>query len=291
MPDTAVEPCPYMILVFSVGSGTGRSEIAASLAYMLATRGERVWLVDGNLFAPSLDLLLGHMDCTTNLSQYLAGTEPVVPTYDLSAAGPDGTRGHLFLTPASREEEARREVEDVLHDGDLLSERLPTGILRQAAEKGIDVIVVDSVPSFEPINRVWLAMTDLLLIVSGPNSVDSELLHTVFSEDSVRGVDRKLVLFNNLELDARRRPRWAMGTIPYRQRVTDFINRHQDRQIFGLDVEFFPDPLPFSEELATYDHCDGLFVQHEPESSFARQMEHIAEVVQEKMSCPDAPAK
>ena len=290
MPESAVASCPFMILVFSVGGGTGRSEIAASLAHMLATRGEHVWLVDGNLFAPSLDLLLGCPECTADLSQFLAGGVSVIPTYDLLVDNDDGgAGGYLLLTPASRAEEARRGVEEVLVDGDLLAERLPSGILMRAAEKGVDVIIVDTVPSFAPINRVWLAMTRLLLVVSGPNAVDSELLRTIFCEESVHRVDWKLVHFNNLELDCGRRPRGAMGTIPYRQQVADFIKQYQDGMIFGPDVEIFPDPVPFSEELATYDHRGGLFVKHEPDSSFARRMARIADVVRDVMTRQGSP--
>ena len=46
-----------IITISSPGGGTGKSEIAAHVAYILANRGKRVWLIDANLFTPSLDLI------------------------------------------------------------------------------------------------------------------------------------------------------------------------------------------------------------------------------------------
>ena len=280
MPNNDGTCLPYTVLTFSIGCGTGRSEIAASLAYLLATRGYRVWLVDGNLFAPSLDLLLGFRDGTDTLCQYLAGSQAMVPAYDIPVPVENGESGGLLLTPASRDETVRRQVEEVLQDSDWLAERLPEGIMQRAAMSTVDVIVVDSVPDLTPINRVWLAMSSLLLVVSGPNSVDSELLQTVFREDGVRDVTRKLVLFNNLELDDAHTPRGAMAPGLYEKRVADLIRSHTTGMIFGQDVEVFPAPVPFSSSLATFDHRDGLFVQHHPSSSFSRRMIRLSELVE-----------
>lgn len=279
-------PRPHVILTFSIGGGTGRSEIGASIAYGLAQRGRRVWLIDGNLFAPVLDLIFGCECCVPTLSDYLAGSVPGIPTNDLSKTILDAG-GRLFLTPSSRDKAVRKQLEPVLEDADVLAERLPAGILTRAQDEQVDVIVIDSVPSFEPINKVWLALTDLLLIISRANALDIELLRTVLNEETVDDVTRKMIVFNNLELDACRCPRTAMETAKYQQRVADLIQRHQKGTLFhstGANkesgaIEIYPDPVPYSEALAAHDRCQGLFMRHEPASPFAIHMDHLVDVI------------
>ncbi len=281
---------PRVILTFSIGGGTGRSEIAASIAYGLAQRGQRVWLIDGNLFAPALDLIFGCEGCSSTLSEYLAGSVPVIPINDLSETILENG-GRLFLTPSSRDKVVRKQLEPVLEDADVLAERLPEGILTRAQDDQVDVVVIDSVPSFEPINKVWLALTDLLLIISRANALDIELLRTVLNEETVDDVTRKLIVFNNLQLDDCRCPRTAMETAKYQQRVADLILQHQKGMLFcgtranteSRAIEIFPKPVPYSEALATHDRCQGLFIRHEPASPFALQMDHLVEVVLSRM--------
>ena len=99
--------CPAnekVLVVYSPAGGNGKSEIAANIAYYLAKTGYRIWLIDANTHAPTLDLIL----CAPELDHdglvgFLKDTGAT--TFPVSSLSPrcidKGTfQGQLLFTPS-----------------------------------------------------------------------------------------------------------------------------------------------------------------------------------------------
>lgn len=113
-----------VMAVHSHGGGTGKSHFAMNLAAVLATRGRRVCLVDTDVQAPGLHVLLGLTDDTlpSTLSDYLVGDCDIEQAaYDVTERlGPAAT-GRLVFVPS----------------------RLDAGIIARLVGRGYDVGLLD----------------------------------------------------------------------------------------------------------------------------------------------------
>src|SRR3954464_4459840 len=93
-----------VITMHSFRRGTGKSNVAANIAVLLALQGRRVALVDANFNSPGLQTLfslhvanLGH-----SFNDYLFEECDIQQAaYDVTAGLPQTTGGRLFVVPAS----------------------------------------------------------------------------------------------------------------------------------------------------------------------------------------------
>ncbi len=105
-----LSPWEKVITIYSPGSGTGKSEIAASLAYLMAEKGKKIWLIDANLFAPSLDIVYNMtVDNYKTLNEFLLNDElSQIPVCNISHVVKSNTGGQLYLTPSIRNDTDKR---------------------------------------------------------------------------------------------------------------------------------------------------------------------------------------
>ena len=279
-----------IITIYSPGGGTGKSEIAASLAYLLGKKGKKVWLIDANLFAPSLDILfnISYNHCDT-LTEFIINEEvSEIPVCNISHIIIPHSGGQLYLTPCIRYDADKRfKAEEALVDDINACEKIPEALSSGLGEE-IDFIIVDTHPGFERINQVWLGITKYLLIVSRMNDIDVENLKMLLKDRNILDIWKKLIVFNNVYLDEDRN---AFQTMENHQMIAKFLNICQNPAIItgtqgghGTTVEIFRHSIPYSEALASYPREKGLYIKSHPVSTFATILESLSEKIHEDFS-------
>jgi len=160
-----------IISIHSFRGGTGKSNTTANLAALMASRGQRVGVVDTDIASPGIHVLFGMGDTGAgrSLNDYLWGRCPIEDTaHDVTASVGSGLRGKVLLIPSSIKvgEIARilREGYDVglLNDGF----RELIGALR------LDALLVDTHPGLNEETLLSMAISDVLVIVLRPDQQD-----------------------------------------------------------------------------------------------------------------------
>ena len=196
-----------ILVVYSAGCGNGKSEIAANLAFSIARRGVRTWVLDANTFAPAQDFIFGITSPGPNFSHFLIDSSiHDMPVYPLNKIFSNPHPVPLLLTPAERDnQETRFALQEIFNSGTDIYSRIPEAVFKAMVHHKIDLLIVDTHPSFERINEVWMGMTEFLLIISRINPVDLENLKSLLKDPSVNDIAQKLVVFTNVHLDKSRK--------------------------------------------------------------------------------------
>jgi len=283
-----------IIVVYSPGGGTGKSEIAANLAYCLAQRGLRTWILDTNTFAPAQDIIFGFPAAKKTFSDFLLGhMDTAIPCYDISENLNVGNTGHLFLTPCCRADpEIRFNLQEQLASGTILYGEIPAAIFRGMSANQIDLLIIDTFSSFEPINEVWLGLTKCLMLVSRINDIDLENLKAMLNDANIADIERKLLIFSNVQRDEEGRALADLDNSIVARRVDDGRHRAdlaeyllQAPVISGLQgagLEIYERAFLYSEALAAFvngNRRKGLFVQQKRDDQFSITVKHLADTI------------
>ncbi|MDD4136912.1 MAG: P-loop NTPase [Methanoregula sp.] len=281
-----------IMVIYSPGGGNGKSEIAANLAFSFAQQGKKTWILDTNLFTPAQDIIFEVSQENPSLSGFL--TDPAmqgIPVIDLSSCLGGNAGGRLFLTIANRTDpEMRFRLHELLNSGVDFSDRLITSLLTTMQSRDIDCLIIDTYPSFEKINEIWLGLTATLVIISRINDIDLKNVRMLLRQENVEEISRKIVVFNNIRLDKNHNARKALEDRVFLERITTLrqnaehiINSgdcHEDPDEPLGCVEMYKDPILYSEHLATFRQTlkrNGLFIQKEPEDQFSQSIRKFAD--------------
>ena len=176
---------PTKIVVHSFMRETGKTNIAAGLAYLFAAHGERVGIVDADISVPILHNRLGvdGSGLGATLNDYLLGRCPIQDAaIDLAWRDDLHASGALILVPASSDPTAIRGV--LRQDIDVRI--LNSGIEALAAEYGLDVVLINAPAGLDEISLSCMALADVLVIVL---RLDKEDYHgTSVTIDLARGL-------------------------------------------------------------------------------------------------------
>jgi Mrp family chromosome partitioning ATPase len=282
-----------MMVVYSPGGGNGKSEIAANLAFCLAEHGKKTWLLDANIFAPAQDLIFGLQTSESTFSEYLYDPSvDDIPAYEVSRVLPSGKKAQIYLTPMRRNDQCGRFLlHEQLNGGNDIYDEIPEDVFRKMDNDSLETLIVDTYPSFEPINEVWLGMTDFLLIVSRMNDIDIENLKMLLQDGNVADIRNTVIVFNNVQLDDKRNVFKPMANDKFkeklhqiREEIAELAGNRDDDAIQPGDVHIFDSPFLYSPELAKYGETVkryGLFVQVKPDDAFSVNIRGLAEYIWE----------
>jgi len=144
--------------------GTGKSNLTANIATLLAQAGQRVGVVDLDESAPTLHLIFGlpESDVSATLGDFLTGRCSVQGTaYDVTPQQVRSSGGSVFLAPLSIEPgwptHALRRGMD--------TERLSSGVRALADALALDFLLIDSNSGINELSLTSLAMSDVAAIV------------------------------------------------------------------------------------------------------------------------------
>jgi MinD-like ATPase involved in chromosome partitioning or flagellar assembly len=190
-----------IISVHSFRGGTGKSNVTANLAVLVARAGHRVGLIDTDIQSPGIHVLFGLDEQKVRhcLNDYLWGRCKIEATaYDVSAAArrpEDGDKAlALFLIPSSLK---AGEIARVLRDGydlGLLNEGFQTLLDRLA----LDFLFIDTHPGVNEETLLSIAMSDVLLLLLRPDNQDYQGTAVTVELARRLGVREMLLVLNKV---------------------------------------------------------------------------------------------
>ncbi|TDQ46905.1 MinD/ParA family ATP-binding protein [Actinorugispora endophytica] len=158
-----------IVAVHSYRGGTGKSNLVANLAVLLAARGMRVGVIDTDIQAPGAHVLFG-IDTAEDapcLGDYLSNgcqiEEAARDLTGLACASP--CPGALFVIPSHAPPSKIIDIVSRQYDVALLS----SGFRRFAEVRGLDVLLLDTHPGMNNETVLALALADSVLIVTRPD--------------------------------------------------------------------------------------------------------------------------
>ena len=159
-----------IIAIHSFRGGTGKSNITANVAALLAAQGRRVGVIDTDIQSPGIHVLFGlHGDTVEHsLNDYLWGKCSIQQTAHPVRAGAAG--GQIFLVPSSIKANA---IVQVLRQG--YDMQLLTTAFRELIDTlKLDVLLIDTHPGLNEETLFALAIATALAIVLRPDEQDYE---------------------------------------------------------------------------------------------------------------------
>lgn len=163
-----------IISIHSFRGGTGKSNIAANIATLLAKKGYRVGIVDTDIQSPGVHVLFGFDDTKLDkaLNDYLWGKAPIEEiAYPIERVGSNGQPLNdlkLWLIPSSIR---TNEIARVLREGydvGLLNQGFST-LIRKLE---LDYLLIDTHPGLNEETLLSIAISSVLCIILRPDQQD-----------------------------------------------------------------------------------------------------------------------
>src|SRR5438105_853169 len=136
---------PQIVAIHSFRGGTGKSNITANLAALLASAGRRVGVIDIDIQSPGIHVLFGLDEASMHhaLNDYLWGTCEIAQTaHDVTPHLGAAISGQVFLIPSSLK---AGEIVRVLREGYDVS-LLNDGFQELLKALALDVLLIDTHP-------------------------------------------------------------------------------------------------------------------------------------------------
>lgn len=162
-----------IISVHSFRGGTGKSNLSANVATLLALEGKRVGVIDTDIQSPGIHILFGLKgdDITASLNDYLwKGKALKEIAQDVSGNLGAKIPGKIFLIPSSIRP---GEITRVLREG-YDAQKLAQGFRQLVDELELDALLIDTHPGLNEETLLSFVMTHSLAIVMRPDQQDYE---------------------------------------------------------------------------------------------------------------------
>ncbi|NJM17704.1 MAG: MinD/ParA family protein [Richelia sp. RM2_1_2] len=249
-----------IISIHSFRGGTGKSNLIANLAVLIALQGKRVAIVDTDLQSPGIHALFnldvnnlnGHNNQKT-LNDYLWNKFSIVDAaYDVSSYLEIPRKGKVFLIPASLNPE---EITKILSEGYNVT-LLNSGFQQLIQELQLDYLFIDTHPGLNKETLLSLAISHRILIILRADSQDFQGTAVTIN------IARQLQLENIL---------MVINKIP--SQIDIHALREQLETTYQVPVVGV---LPFLEDMAILGST-GLFCLQYPDHYFTQILKQVAE--------------
>jgi MinD-like ATPase involved in chromosome partitioning or flagellar assembly len=244
---------PQIISVHSYRGGTGKSNITANLATLLATNGRRVGIMDTDIQSPGIHILFGldESEIQHSLNDYLWGTCHIKETaHDVTLRLGGEIAGRVFLIPSSMK---AGDIARVLREG------YDVGVLRDGFHELIealrlDTLMIDTHPGLNEETLLSIAISDSLVIVLRPDQQDYQGTSVTVEVARKLDVPRLLLIVNK---------------VPAVFDIGDVKARVE--QTYHCEVAAV---LPHSDEMMTLASA-GIFVQRYPDHPITAALKEV----------------
>jgi len=240
-----------IVSIHSFRGGTGKSNITANVATIVAQQGKRVGVIDTDIQSPGIHVLFGldeeKMDKALN--DYLWGKCAIEETaYDVSQGIEGGT---IYLIPASLK---AGEIARVLREGYDVG-LLNDGFRELISRLNLDYLFIDTHPGLNEETLLSIAISDVLLIILRPDQQDYQ--GTGVTVDVARKLDvPKMFLVVNKVLTS-----------------FDFAEvKKKVEETYGCEVAGV---LPLSEDMVRLASA-GIFCLRYPDHPVTQELHRIA---------------
>ncbi|UCD99268.1 MAG: MinD/ParA family protein [Chloroflexota bacterium] len=244
-----------IVSVHSFRGGTGKSNITANVAFLLALSGRSVGVIDTDIQSPGIHILFGleGSEITCSLNDYLWHGRDITETaLDVTPSLTADMGGRLFLIPSSTEP---GQISRVLREG-YDAERLTRGLRELVDRLNLDSLLIDTHPGLNEETLLSLIISNMLVIIMRPDKQDYE------------GTDITMRVARQLEV--------PISTIVINKAPTNLEPEAiaiKVKQIYDCEVIAV---LPHSEEMLNLG-SDGLFSVHFPEHQLTSLFKQIAQ--------------
>jgi MinD-like ATPase involved in chromosome partitioning or flagellar assembly len=160
-----------IVPIHSFRGGTGKSNITANLATLLAAAGRRVGVIDTDIQSPGIHILFGldEAEMRHALNDYLWGRCEITQTaHDVTLRLHATLTGRVFLIPASIK---AGEITRVLREGYDVG-LLNDGFHELIEKLALDLLLIDTHPGLNEETLLSIAISDTLVIVLRPDQQD-----------------------------------------------------------------------------------------------------------------------
>lgn len=243
-----------IISIHSFRGGTGKSNITANIAALLATEGRRVGVVDTDIQSPGIHVLFGMAgeEITHSLNDYLWGKCDIGQTaHDVTSNLSGDIRGQVFLIPSSIQ---ANEIVSVLREGYDVS-MLTTGFRDLIQDLALDVLIIDTHPGLNEETLFAIAISDTLVIIMRPDQQDYEGTGVTVEVARSLDVPRMMLVVNKT---------------PAAFNPTEIRSRGE--QAYGCEVVAV---LPLADEMVTL-ASSGIFALHYPDHPMTAMFKEVA---------------
>lgn len=246
-----------VISVHSFRGGTGKSNVTANLAALLAREGARVGVVDTDIQSPGIHAIFGVTpdQQTHTLNDYLwdrCRIEQAAQDVSATLRPDDGdTRGSLYLIPGSMR---TGEITRILQNGYDVG-LLNNGFQQLIERLDLDYLWIDTHPGVNEETLLSIAISDVLLLILRPDRQDYQGTAVAIELARQLEVPNLFVLVNKAINQA------DFGALQQRVEST-----------YGVPVVGV---LPLSEEMATLG-SSGLFCLSHPEHRITEVLGGVA---------------
>lgn len=247
-----------IISTHSYRGGTGKSNMSANLAVMIAKAGHRVALIDTDIQSPGVHVLFRLEDSRIKyrLNDFLWGNCPVEEAaYDVTelvVGDAEGDRPRLFLVPASIDSNAIGKILREGYDVGLLND----GFQQLIERLKLDYLFIDTHPGVNEETLLSIAISDLLLLVMRPDNQDFQ--GTAVTAELARRLDVREMLMVVNKVPA------SMDREALRQKVSALYNA----EVAGI--------LPLNEEIVNV-ASSAIFTNYYPDHPFTRNLALVAQ--------------
>jgi MinD-like ATPase involved in chromosome partitioning or flagellar assembly len=251
-----------IVAIHSFRGGTGKSNIAANCASILAQAGARVAVIDTDVQSPGIHALF-HLDqdeLPFTLNDYLWDRCPIERVaYDVSAClnGRLADSGQLYLVPASLKIGA---INRVLQEGYHV-ERLNLGFRALIKALNLDYLLIDTHPGVNEETLLSIAICHTLLLVLRPDQQDYQGVGVALEVAHKLHVPRVCLIINKV-----------VTTTSYAEL------RRQAENVYGCPVVAV---MPLAAEVAQMGSAD-IFCLHYPEHPFSKGIESIVAYIKRR---------
>lgn len=242
-----------VIALHSFRGGTGKSNITANLATVVAEAGHRVGIVDTDIQSPGIHAIFGlsESDVGMSLNHFLWGQGDIADAvYDVSKPA-SLQNGKLYLVPSSIK---IADISRVLHEG--YDVRLLKDGLKELVDSlKLDYLFLDTHPGLNEETLLSIAISRVLVIVMRPDAQDYQGTGVTLEVARKLGVPDIYLALNK-----------ALPEIhPEDYRRTLFLT--YETEVGAV--------LPLSIEVART-ASGGVFCQESPEHPFSQGIRHLA---------------
>ncbi len=253
--------------------GTGKTNLTANLAAIMATMGHRVGVIDTDMLAPGLHSVFGIDDreldhCLNDFVWTHFSVDDLIQQVVLPIPLGGGSLvplgSSLFIVPASVR---TKDITRVLYEG-FDPQRLMIGLRELIIRLHLDFLLIDTQPGFHNEALLLMAVADCVPMVLRPQKQD--FLDTAILVDVARqlGVPQIAPIAN---------------LVPRNIDIANLLE--QLKAVYHSPISL---ALPFSEEMAALGSRDLLCVCY-PETPLTQQLTRLAEaLIQEVSTLPAA---
>ena len=232
-----------IVSIHSFRGGTGKSNITANTAAMLAAQGKRVGVIDTDILSPGIHVLFGldEENIQYALNDYIWGRCKIEETAYKVEKG-----GDIWLIPSSIQ---IGEITRILREG-YDSALLNRGFEKLIDELKLDILLIDTHPGVNEETLLSIAFSDIIVILLRPDQQDYQGTGVTVKVARKLEVPDLLLVANKVPESLKVEDLAAKLSDTYQSEVAGVLH-HSDRMMTlgsaGIFVLEYPDH-PLTEE-------------------------------------------